>query len=976
MVKVWNPAWVRQGAVRAMPSVLLLATVATVLIALPVAASRADGIVPGSFSYKLHATVPLKVEEETYPPFQRLPDLKGLYGAPFVSQAGEHADMSVLAGLKVSSSDAVLDGSEIPEETVTELPPGPILDIGEVQACTHAQFLNTISESAGGCPPASQVGVASVIFGGALSDRTYPLYKLAAAQGHLATLGFPYELLAQPTGVRVNADLRAGGDYGLTLTSSQISLPKFVPAPFLTIWGVPAAPAHDSERWDPQTRTWGASLSGPREPLVANATACDAGTREARERLRYWSAPEVWLPEDPEDPAFRSFAPSPQGCDRLSFAPQGEVSPAEGQAGAPAGLDLRLRLPRATDPGLLESPPLEGATLTLPAGMSVNPAAADGLAGCAPAQIGLESGASAGSAPVRFSAAQAACPAASEVGEGVVDTPLAEAPLAGKIYVATPYRNPFGSLLALYLVFPGPGFTAKLAVEVKAEPGGRLEASLTSLPPLPVDSVSLSLAGGPRAPLAPPPGCGEGTIELSLTPSSAPESGPPARIVSRYSYAAASGDRCADSSQPPAELLAGSTVAAAGGWSPFLLRLRGSELGAFSLDLPAGLSARVRGIDRCGEGEIERAEARGEPGGGLAERRDPSCPASSRVGSLLVGAGPGPAPLAVAGEVYLAGPYGGAPFSLVTITPALAGGTADNPLFDLGTVVDRVALSIDRRSGALSARVGAPPRAIDGIPLRIGDVRLVLDRPGFVRNPTRCTKMAVTALVEGPAGASTAAASGFRVGGCDHLDFRPELRVAPVRARSLGARPAARLVLRARPGEAAIAAARLTLPASERLDRGRLEGGCEAVPVGSGDCPQAAIRGHATAWSGLLGHRLSGPVYLRSRSGARPELVLALGGEPRMEIPVLMRSRRGRVRLELPRLPDLGLTKLAVDLWGGRRGLLVNRRDLCEAPGEVIARLVSAAGGARVSRASFGAPCPPAHGRSEPKRQIAKRTEG
>lgn len=976
MVKVWNPAWDRTGGVGTAFAALLLAAVAIALIALPVDRARANGILPGSFSYKLHATVPLEEEEEFFPPFQRLPDVGGLYGAPFTQQAGEHADMSILVGLKVSSTDAVLDGSEVPEETATELPPGPILDIGDVQPCTHTQFLNTILESAGGCPVASQVGVASAIFGGALTDRTYPLYKLGATQGHLATLGFPYALISQLTGIRMNVDLRADGDYGLTLTSSQISMAKFVPAPFLTIWGVPMAPVHDFERWNPQTRAWGESLDRAQGLLVANAMACDAGTLEARERLRYWGAPERWLPEDPEDLAFRSFVPSPARCDRLGFAPQGEISPVEGQAGAPAGIDLRLRLPRAADPDLLESPPLKGAVLTLPAGMSVNPAAGDGLAGCAPDQIGLESGPAAGSAPVRFSAAEADCPAASEVGEGVVDTPLAEGPLAGKIYVATPYRNPFGSLLALYLVLPGPGFTAKFAVEVKAEPGsGRLQASLAQLPPLPVDSVRLSLAGGPRAPLAPPPGCGEGALELSLTPWSAPESGPPAMIVSRYSYAAVAGDRCAGASRPSPELLAGSTVADAGHWSPFVLRLRGSELGAFTVDLPSGLSARVRGVGRCGEGEIERAGARGEPGGGLAERQNPSCPASSRVGSLLVGAGPGPTPLALAGEVYLAGAYRGAPFSLVMITPALAGGTAGDPLFDLGTVVDRVALDIDRRNGALSARVGALPRAIDDIPLRIGDVRLVLDRPGFVRNPTRCAKMTVTARVEGSAGA-TAPGSDFRVSGCNHLNFRPQLRVAPAGGRAPGARPAARAVLKARPGEAAIATARITLPASERLDRGRLGGGCEVVPLGPGGCPQTAIRGHATAWSGLLGHRLSGPAYMRSRAGARPELVLALGGELQMEIPAQIRLTRGRVQLEFSRLPDLQLTKLVVGFWGGRRGFLVNRRDLCEAPGEAIARLVSGGGDLRVSRSRFGGPCPVRSGNSEPNQKIAKKTEG
>jgi hypothetical protein len=959
MVKMRNLAW----GIAAIP-----------LIVLPVA--RADGIVAGSFSYKLHATVPLVAAEKSSAYFQRLPDSKGLYGAAFTQQAGEPADMSVLAGFKVSGSEAVLEGLEIPEETVTELPPGPIFAIGEVQPCTHAQFLNTVSESAGGCPVESQVGVASVVFGGALSNRTYPLYKLVAAPGHLATLGFPYELLSQSVGVRVNADLRSGDGYGLTLSSSQIGLNKFVPGPFLTIWGVPAAPAHDSERWNPEAQGWGDSLGGPQVPLVANATDCNAGTQEARERLRYWSVPERWLPEDPEDPSFRSFAPAPDGCDRLEFAPQGEVSPDEGRGGAPAGIDLRLELPRASQPGLLATPPLEGAVLTLPEGMSVNPAAADGLAGCTPEQVGLESDAGDRSAPPHFSPTKADCPAAAAVGEGTVDTPLVDTPLTGKIYAATPYRNPFGSLLALYVVLPGPGFTAKLAVEVEAEPGsGRLAASLAALPPLPVDSVRLDLAAGPRAPLAPPPGCGDGEIELSLTPWSAPQSGPPARIASRYSYADAAGEGCASAGRPHFALQAGSTVPAAGRWSPFVLRLRGDEPGAFTVNLPAGLSARVRGAGRCGEAEIERAEARSEPGGGQAERQDPSCPASSRVGSLLVGAGPGPAPLAVGGDAYLAGPYRGAPFSLVTVTPALAGGTAGNPLFDLGTVVDRVALEVNRRDGAISAEVGAPPRAIDGVPLRISEIRLVLDRPGFVRNPTRCTKMAITAVGEGPGENPIAPSSDFRVSGCRNLSFRPDLRIAPLRGRRApGSRPAVRAVLRMRRGEAAIAAARLTLPGSVRLDR--LDSGCEAVAVGPGACPRATIHGHATAWSGLLGRRLSGPVYLRSRAGAPPELVLALGGGPELEIPARIRRRRGRAQLEFSRLPDLQLTRLVVGLWGGRRGLLVSSRAACGSRGEATSRLLSGAGAVRLGRTPFGVSCSPARGRSRASRQIAKRTEG
>src|SRR6476661_7845981 len=208
------------------------------------------GISPATFSYKLHDTVPLSVVPGEFGPYQRVVDVEGLFGSAFSDQAGEHADMSVTSALDVSDSDAVLNGTEIPEDTITQLPPGPTIDFGAVSPCSRAQFLNTVSERPGGCPPSSQIGVASALFGGALTDRTYPLFKLAAAAGHLATLGFPYEFLFQPEGVLINADLRADGDYGIDLSSTSIGIAKFVPAPFITIWGVPAAAVHDAERWN------------------------------------------------------------------------------------------------------------------------------------------------------------------------------------------------------------------------------------------------------------------------------------------------------------------------------------------------------------------------------------------------------------------------------------------------------------------------------------------------------------------------------------------------------------------------------------------------------------------------------------------------------------------------------------------------------------------------------------------------------
>ncbi len=934
----------------------LLVALAIALVGVPAASSWAEGIFPASFAYKLHPTVPLIETGEEFAPFQRVGDVDGLFEAPFTSQAGEHADMSVLYALDVSDFGTVLQGGEIPRETAVDLPPGASVDLGDVPACGQAQFLDSVDERPGGCPAESQVGVVSALYGGALTDRTYPLYELAPTSGHLATLGYPYEFVSGSTGVKVNVDLRASGDYGLTLSSPDIAFAKFAPAPLMTIWGVPSAAAHDPERWDPETSTWGDSSTGSASPLIANATDCDAGVQEARVRLRYWSAPERWLPSDPEDLAYRSFVPPPEGCDRLSIAPRGELSTTASEVDAPTGVDLSVDLPRNPDPEGLETPLLEGATLTLPAGTSVNPAAADWLEGCTPGEIGLLGG-EPPAEPTRFDAKPPGCPPAAELGKVTVDTPLLDEPLEGEVYFATPFDNPFHASLALYLAFEGPGFTAKLAARVERDDrSGRLRVRIEPLPPIPIEAMRLSIAGGGRGPLITPARCGVAPIELSLRP----RSGQPASdLAGEARFDARAGRACGaggGGGAAPPVLQAGSRDATANGSSAFVARLGGSDLRGFELALPRGLAARVRGLDLCGEGGIGRAERRGA-GEGAAEEHDPSCPSSSRVGSLLVGLGSSAEPLFVRGDAYLSGPYAGAPFSLVAITPAIAGGAPGAPLFDLGTVVDRVALDVSPSTGAISARSGALPAALDGIPLRIASMRLVLDRPGLMRNPSDCGALSIAAVLDRGEGTGSSLRSGFRATACDRLGFRPRLRFSVLGGKR-GRAPALRAVLGEGAGDAAIARARVTLPAS--------------VFPGAGQGP---IVGRASASSALLGEGLEGPVYMRPAGQGRSTLVLALAGRPRMEIVGRIRREAGRVRVDFTNLPDAQVTKLALTLRGGS-GARSSGGGLCGRSPVAIARLVSYGGAVGFRKVPIGGLPGTAGECSRRLRATAKRTEG
>ncbi len=84
------------------------------------------------------------------------------------------------------------------------------------------------------------------------------------------------------------------------------------------------------------------------------------------------------------------------------------------------------------------------------------------------------------------------------------------------------------------------------------------------------------------------------------------------------------------------------------------------------------------------------------------------------------------------GKVYLAGPYKGAPLSLLVVIPAVSGP------YDLGNVVVRAAINVDQTTAQVTTVSDPLPQIIEGIPLRTRAIRVNLDRPEFAINPTNC----------------------------------------------------------------------------------------------------------------------------------------------------------------------------------------------------------------------------------------------
>jgi hypothetical protein len=804
------------------------------------------------------------------------------------SQAGAHPSQ-VTAALSFTDEEG-------PRNITFDLPPGLIGIPAATPTCREPEF--QIAE----CSPESQIGYLKLVLftNGAEQVRFSPLFNLEPIPGAAAEFG----INTSDASVRLRLGVRTGADYGISVATKNLSQALIWSEAVITLWGVPAVPSHDGLRGECLSPDGPTGGSCPSEavplPLLTNPSSC-LPVLSVTASVDSWEHPGVF---DSATSSNEDGAGDPvgiDGCESLGFRPTLSVRPSVPMPGAPSGMTFELHTPQVQDPDSPAEATLDKATVTLPRGVAISPPAAAGLGACAPDQIRLADD------------SQPSCPDASKLGAVTIETPMLANPLRGSVYLARPGDNPFGSRLALYGVAAADGVLIKLAGRVVPDPlTGQLRVTFDDVPQLPFSEVKLTLFDGPRAPLTTPPRCGTFTTESELTAW-----GALAPVTPSTSFELSSG--CSGPRFAPS-LRAGAVNPVAGAYSPFVLKLQrgdhdGDFASSFSLDLPAGVSAALKGTTYCPEAALAA------PGS-----LQPDCPSSSRVGSAVVAAGLGASPLYLTGEVYLSGPDKGAPFSLAAIVPARAG-----PV-DLGTIVERIAIDIDPRSGRLSARADGLPQIRDGIPLELRSLSLNLDRPGFIRNPTSCDPLAITGTATTGLGQSAALFEPFRVGGCSALPFKPRLALDVLGGVARGGHPALRAVLRAGPQEAGIAASTITLPAGELLDLRHVGAVC-ARQLPPERCPRSSRLGRARVWSPLLDDPLEGAIYLRAPSGRLPDLLVDLrGGGLHLVLRGQASARAGRLRIRFPALPDVPIDKAEITLAGGRRGILVNSEALCARP--------------------------------------------
>jgi hypothetical protein len=814
-----------------------------------------------------------------------------------------------------------------------ELPPGFVGDPNATPHCTYQQFVK-ISQEQNECPNETAIGLSSTYIAypeepEIMGFTTDAVYNLVPPAGVAAEFGF---IVAGVTPVFLDTGVRTGSDYGLTTTVPNISQAVVVGASKVTIWGVPANPAHNPWRGQCVKNGLGANRSfeevghGLREgedeiegplgfrgssaiaesdgecatqtpeiPLLTNPTSC--GTpRIATESVDDWGEPGNFSGARTRTVSLPEIA----GCEKLDFSPTVNVTP-DGTAGStPTGLTVGLHVPQESTEnpkGLAESD-VRDTTVTLPEGVVLSPSASDGQQACSISQIGytgmkeLDPTKEPGVQTPQFTPNIPSCPNASKVANVHIKTPLLEHELVGSVYLASPQNfagpleNPFGTLVSLYLVAEEPiaGVLVKIAGKVIPSPQtGQLVSVFENTPALPFSDLKFEFFGTDRAPLTTPAQCGTYTTNASFEPWSGI---PPVNTDSSFQI----------NSGPQVQGPAGPVLSGCSNPLPFAPTLESGttniDAGAFStldttfsredgqqnltsieLHYPNGISGLLEGVKLCGEAQANAG----------------TCGPESEIGETTISVGLGNDPFNVTGgKIYITEKYDGASFGLSIVNPAKAGPFV---LQEGRPVVVRAKVEVNPITAALTIVTDPPgsahaiPTMIDGIPLQVKHVNATVNRPGFTFNPTNCAASHITGIVKSAEGASSPVSVPFQVTNCASLKFEPKFAVSTSGKTSRKNGASLHVNLSYPPGaigkDANIGKIKVDLPRQLPSRLTTLQKACtsaqfEANPAG---CPADSRVGQAKAITPLIPVPLEGPAYFVSYGGAKfPELVMVLQG--------------------------------------------------------------------------------------------------
>ncbi len=829
---------------------------------------------------------------------------------PASDQAGAHPDLTISVGFAENATGSVgglLRNAEV------------VVPLGYAGYPPAVKTCNPVQLQLGKCPVGSQIGtleLAIQIKPGFDIASLVPLFNMLPSPDQTAVYG--WALLPDASGEIV---LSVGPDYRVRARATDIFSIVEIVRQSLTVWGVPASEVHNAKRGSNfkcqqffTTHIVGEAGCGSggfvdnenQVPYLVNPTQCTGEPLQAELRgVTTWAGEEL-------APVTTDVGPF-TGCESLKFAPSIAVAPELTQATSPTGYEVDLQVPQSEGAEGLATPDLKDVVVKLPAGVVLSPSAANGLEACTEAQVGLGS-----ESPVE-------CPSASRVGTGSVLTPALSGELKGTLYLGGPPSSPITKPpFTLYLVLEGKGVLVKIRGTVSPDPvTGRLTTVFDRNPELPVSEVKLHLNGGSRAPQANPSVCGSYFAESVMTPWSSPFTPDARTFAAPFEITGC---------QPPRfdpSFDVGTTSNQAGGYSPLSVTFSredtDEDLNGLTISTPPGVSGNLSNVPLCGEPQAAEG----------------TCSASSQIGELTAGAGPGPEPVFIkGGRVFLTGPYDGAPFGLTIDVPEHPGP------FDFGTgacdcEVVRATVNVDPRTAALTVTNGSLPTIKDGIPLQVKEVNVDVNRPEFIFNPTSCEPMSVDGTMSSTQGMLAQVQSHFQVTNCAALAFKPGFQVSTSghTSRVDGASLHVSLTLPAETGkatEANVAKVKVSLPKQLPSPLKTLQKACtEAVfAANPKQCPVASQVGEARVSTPLLAGPLTGTAYFVSHGGAKyPELIIVLVGEDGVTVQVhgeTFISKQGITSATFNTVPDVPFSNFELTLPEREYPALTANGNLCK----------------------------------------------
>jgi hypothetical protein len=858
------------------------------------------------------------------------------------------------------------------KDIVADLPPGLVGNPVPFAQCTDEQFAADDQEheeapredevqKINACPASSAIGVATVKVDepADASDTMFiaPIFNMVPRQGEPVRFGFKAGgLLA----AFLDTSVRTGSDYGVSVSSLNIPQVAWLLSAQLTFWGVPGAPEHDHQRgWECLLKLGGAgacpatNASAP-PPFLVMPSSCQEPF-EASVRTDSWAA--SGKPAEVAEPFTYRLPEAIDGCNHLPFAPEVRVTPDGTAASTPTGLNVDVHVPQSSilhAESLAESA-VKDITVALPPGVAVNPAGSDGLGACSEGLAGFTgfSEDEPGSRRANFTPALPEplapgsnfCPDASKIGTVDIASPLLPAGqhLNGAVYLATQNENPFGSLIALYIIAEDPisGVVVKLLGETHLSETGQLITTFKNSPQLPFEDAELHFFGGERASLATPSRCGAYTTNASFAPWSG--NGAVSSSSTFNINSGPNGTPCPGASLPfSPSLTGGTTNINAGSFSPLTTTI-GREDGnqnmqSVQLHMPAGLAGLLSGVRLCPEAQANAG----------------SCGPESLIGETTVSAGVGSDPVSVTGgRVYITEKYGGSPFGLSIVNPVKAGPfdlehDTSNPGQDpaCDCVVVRARIDVDPSTAALTITTDpsgpyAIPHLIDGIPVQIKKVNVLINRPGFTFNPTNCSSMSITGSIGSDEGASSPVSVPFQATNCATLAFAPKFAVSTSgkTSKANGASLAVKLTYpsAAFGSQANIKQVKVELPKQLPSRLTTLQKACTAAQFNANPagCPAASVIGHAKAVTPLLPVPLEGPAYFVSHGGeAFPSLIVVLQGAAPYNVTLdlvgaTFISKAGITSSTFKTVPDAPVGSFELTLPEGKYSALAANGNLC-----------------------------------------------